>query len=234
MARRYYFLLTSLPALPALGEAPPLALEDFRELAADDPAAAGLVDALLLDHDLTLREAAMAGEIEAPAPVVLSAEQARGEAPLPEFIPAELPEARRIPADAVWEAYYRYVHRLAGRCRCDLARRWVGFEVALRNGLVVARAAALKLDAHEYLVAEDLAAGEARVDDLVAAFSDAPNPLAGLRALDQGRWEWTCEHARHFSFAVDELAAYARKLILVARWHLLTREEAGRSVSQDA
>ena len=41
MATRYYFLLSSLPALPALGEAPPLSLEAFRELAAQTPGLTG-------------------------------------------------------------------------------------------------------------------------------------------------------------------------------------------------
>ncbi|KPK86203.1 MAG: hypothetical protein AMJ81_01790 [Phycisphaerae bacterium SM23_33] len=234
MARRYYFLLTSLPGLPVLGETPPVELADFRRMAAEDAAAAGLIDALLLDHDLVLREAAMAGEIPAPTPAVLTREQARGEAPLPQFLSVEPAAARRIPADAIWEAYYRYVDRLAGQRRCDFARRWVGFEVGLRNALVVARAAALKLDPQNYLVAEELALAEAGVDDVVAAWSEAPNPLAALRVLDEGRWRWTQEHSQYFSFALDELAAYARRLILVSRWHVLAREEAGNTISQDA
>jgi hypothetical protein len=234
MARRHYFLLTSLPVLPVPGEAPPLGLEDFRRLACEEASAAGLIDALLLDYDLVLREAAAAGEVEAPSPVVLTAAQARGEAPLPMLAIPEPGAPRRIPADAVWEAYYRHVDALARQHGCDFARRWVGFEVDLRNALVAARAATLEVEADRYLVARDLAGDEPGVDDVVAVWSQAADPLAALRALDQGRWEWTRQHSRRFSFALDELAAYARNLILVTRWHVLTREEADVTAGQDA
>ncbi len=113
MARRYYFLLSSLPRLPELGEAPPMALQAFYGLVAQAPATLAMIEAVLLEQDLLSREAALAGELERPEPVVLTAEQVSGTEPLPEFLTAESPRPRRIAADATWEAYYRYSRRLA-------------------------------------------------------------------------------------------------------------------------
>jgi len=228
MSGRYYFLLTSLPNLPDLGLAPAMDLAALRERVAPEPAAAPLIDAICLEGDLVLREAAQAGEIERPAPVVLTAGQADGTEPLPDALAADEPDPpRRIPADRTWEAYWRYAARAADAARCEFARQWVGFEVALRNALATARARTLGLDSHDYLVAEDLAA-EPAPDEIVAAASAAADPLSALRALDEGRWRWVEDNEGYYSFAIDELAAYARKLALATRWHLIGRQQRQR------
>lgn len=225
MTRSYYFLLTSLPTLPELGEAPPMALRAFYDRVGEEPSAAPLIGAVLMEQDLVLREAALAGEIGRPEPVVLTAGQVAAEQPLPELLRGEPDERRRIAADLTWEAYYRYVHRLATAERCRFARRWVGFEVALRNALAAARAARLELDPHGYLVAEELADEDAPVAEIVSAWSAAAEPLSALRVLDERRFAWLDENARYFSFALDELAAYARGLVLINRWHVLMRRD---------
>lgn len=232
MTARHYFLLTSLPGLPELGEAPPTDMGEFRRRVLDEDAPAELIDALILEMDLVLREAAMAGEIERPEPVVLTLDQAGGDEPLPEFL-APAGEARhRASVDATWEAYYRHVAGLARKVGGAFAAAWVGFEVALRNALVVERAKALDLEASEYLVAEDLADRQAATAEIVAAWLAASDPLAGLRALDAGRWQWMQEHAAYFSFGIDELAAYARGLVLLTRWRVLRGQATSNSVSQ--
>lgn len=226
MSRRHYFLLASLPPLPELGEVAPVALRDFRELVGQVPSALPVIEASLLEQDLLRREAALAGEIEPAEPLVLTAGQVGGTEPLPEFLAGEPDRPRRVAADAMWEAYYRYAHRLARAQRCDFLRRWVEFEVALRNALAAARARALDLDEREYLLAEEIADADAPVEEIVSAWSAAEDPLSAMRALDQHRWAWLAEHARYFSFELDELAAYARRLVLITRWHVLTREPA--------
>ncbi len=226
MARRYYFLLSALPRLPELGEAPAMPLQVFHALVAQEASALGLVEAVLLEQDLLWREAALAGEVERPEPVVLSAEQVAGEAPLPEFLTGGPDRPRRIAADATWEAYYRYAHGLARRKGCPFVKRWAGFEVALRNALAAVRAKALDLDAEEYLLAREIADEEAPVGEIVSAWSEAPDPLSALRTLDEHRWTWIERESRYFTFALDELTAYARKLVLLTRWHALARQEA--------
>ena len=85
-------------------------------------------------------------------------------------------------------------------------------------------------------MAGDLAdpGAEIEVEDLAGAWASAADPLAALRVLDEGRWRWTEEHSRYYSFAIDELAAYARKLILITRWHLLVQDQPSSRVSQGA
>jgi len=226
MSARYYFLLTSLPALPEMGEPAPLSLAELRAAAVDEPSAIGLVDAVLLASDLMAREAALAGKREEFTPAVLTRGQIAGEEPLPPELQVQPERKPRIAADTTWEAYFRYVLRQGRACGCRFLTAWVGFEAALRNAIVTHRAKTLGLDAVEYFVAPDLADPEANVEDLVAAWSAAGDPLAALRALDEGRWRWVTENEQYFSFAIDELAGYARKLVLITRWDLLSERRA--------
>jgi len=224
MMRRFHFFLCSLPALPELGGAPPVELARFREWAVEEPSLLPVVDAVLLEQDLLWREAATAGQAARPAPLVLSEGQVSGREPLPTSLtPPEAAPARRFPSDATWAAYWKHVASAGARHACPFVRRWAGFEVALRNALARARARSLGLDPREFLVSEELGdegdpAEDEPLEDIVKAWSEAPDPLAGLRILDEARLRWTRRHSRYFSFAKDEAAAYARHLLLAHRW----------------
>ena len=126
---------------------------------------------------------------------------------------------------AVWEAYYRHVARLAGRSPGGFLRGWVGFDVALRNAIAAERARTLELEPAEYLVAEDVADDEADVTEIVTAWAAAADPLRALRVLDEARFAWADERSKYFSFALDEVAAYAARLLLAARWDRLTKQQ---------
>ena len=220
MSDHYYFILTALPALPELGEAAPMDLRQFRRLTCEEASAAAMVDAVLLEQDILSREAVLAGEIEQADGVVLTNAQVAGDEPLPESLTPPTDRRYRIAADAVWEAYYRYVNRFES----PFLREWAGFEVSLRNALAEERAGKLGLDVHGYLVAEDLAGDADSVADAVSAWGNAPDPLSALKVLDRRRRQWLEEHSRYFSFAADELLAYARELMLVNRWQMLGQE----------
>ena len=223
MARSYHFLLTFLPSLPELGGRCGITLAELRELTADDAVVGRAIDALLLETDLLSRESALAGETDLPAPAVLSAEQARGELPLPDYLAAE-GTGRRIPVDAMWEAYYEHVAAEARAIRCGFLRQWVGFEVALRNALVAERARILDLEPADYAVAEALGETDANLGDMVTAFTAATDPLKGQRVLDEARYAWALERSEYFSFSLDEVVAYARRLMLAVRWERLAEE----------
>ncbi len=227
MAAQYY-LLTSLPALPALGEKPPIGLAAFHERAGEDsdPRVIRIAEAVLLEHDLLQRQSVLAGERAGAEPVILTVLQADGEEPLPPYLQERIRDAgdRTIGDDALWEAYFRHVADVALRTSSRFLTEWVGFEVALRNALVAVRAKTLGLLAEEYVVAPDLASSDADVEATVAAWTSSEDPLSALKALDRGRWDWLASRGPWFTFGADEVAVYARRLVLLHRWSELSED----------
>lgn len=218
MAGDNYYALSALPVLDPPPAEPPLALSD---LVAGSPRgrAAELVRCVVLSDDLLQREATLAGELPKPDPAVLSAEQAAGDAPLPdELAPVEESGWTRIPADAIWTAYYRHAATVARTLGSRFLAQWVAWEVTTRNALAVARARALGLDPEGYLVATSLVDGSGEAEALAASWTAAGHPLEGFRGLIAARWRWADEQAPWFTFRDDELAAYAVKLVLLHRW----------------
>ncbi len=229
MSGRHHYLLSSLPHLGEPGSRPPLSSGELLERVVESDGPRELVQVILLADDLLQREAALAGELDAEhaAPAVLTPAQARGEEPLPAGLAPEAPEApRAVEADVTWVAYFRQAATTAERRQSAFLASWVAYEVALRNALAAARAKALGLEAQDYLVAPELAADEDEGAATVAEWAGASDPLAGLRVLDRSRWRWLTEHEGWFSFADDEVAAYAARLALLHRWHRLTDRRA--------
>ena len=223
MAGSNYYLLSALPPLGHFGDRPPLSLAQLREHVADHPGPQAVVDALLLADDLLQREAVLAGELETPEPTVLTSDQLRDEQPLPDYLVGTPTEhIFRIAGDTVWAAYFHHVADLAARRRSGFLTAWVGLEVAVRNALAAARAQALDLAADDYVVAAELADRDADLEATVNEWASARTPLEGLRALDTARWRWLDENDRWFSFSDDEIAAYAARLVLLARWHRIS------------
>lgn len=218
MAADSYFSLTRLPVLDPPPAEPPLGLA---ELMARVPAGhpETLVRCVVLSDDLRQREATLAGELPVPEPVVLTRAQVTGESALPDELAAgpESP-ASRIPVDAIWSAYYRWVADRARQLGSPFLRGWVVWEVTTRNALAVARARVLGLDPEGYLVARELTDDSGQADALVASWTSATQPLDGFRGLLNARWRWVERNAPWFTFGDDEFPAYAAKLILLHRW----------------
>lgn len=222
-----YYLLISLPGMGDLGSAPPVSPADLFEHVEDSPGPRALLEALFLGDDLLQRQAFLAGEVEDLDLIVLTEEQGRDEEPLPGFLTEKSSdqEPLQIELDSLWQNYYRYMEQVARQYDCGFLAGWVGYEVAMRNALVAARAKALNLDPHEYIVAADLADTDEDFTSLISQWSGAPDPLAGLKVLDKARWEWLGEHDAWFSFLNDELAVYGAKLILLRRWQRLSEKQ---------
>lgn len=220
MAGDNYFLLASLPVLGELGSPPPMTPSYLLERVADAGGNRLVLEAVFLGDDLLQRQAFLAGERQEVEPAVLTPLQVRNEEPLPEFLiaaPSEIAIESTI--DALWDAYYRYAAALADRMKSTFLSEWVSFEVGLRNALVEARAKALGLDAHAFMVAPDLGEDTGRFAAVLSEWAMAPDPLAGLRVLDQVRWDWLWANDGWFTFGDDEVAAYGAKLMLLQRWH---------------
>jgi hypothetical protein len=208
--------------------------EQLLEHVGETSDARAVIETLLLGDDLLQRDALMGGEIEEVHPAVLSVPQVRNEQPLPPYLIAESGEqlTRKIVTDTVWEAYFHHASNIARRTGNAFLNAWVTYEVTLRNALAARRAKALELEEADYLVATDLADEEYDFTATLGEWSAAANPLAGLQVLDRARWAFLEEHDRYFSFADDELAAYAARLILLQRWDRLTAESRTEKAEQ--
>ena len=234
MAGRNYYMVTALPSLGQLGTTPPLTIASMLEHVAHRPIARVLVETLFLADDLLQRDAMLAGELEQAQPAVLTNPQLSDEQPLPAYLAApEQATPRRVAADAVWADYFQHAADVAKRTGCRFLGKWVGFEVALRNALVAERAKALDLDVHEYLVEPQLAA-EADLATTINEWAAAPNPLAGMKVLDQARWRWLNDNDAWYSFVDDELAAYAARLMLLHRWDRSDQSSDGAAMPEAA
>jgi len=223
MASSNYYLITALAAMESLSDPPPLTNSALLEHVGDRAGAREPVRTLFLSDDLMQRQAMLAGEIQDANPTILTADQLNDEEPLPEYLAPPVRIApRRIAGDSLWAAYFRYALNVARQCTCGFLEDWVGFEVALRNALAEARAKALQLDPGEYVVEPDLASSVS-LSAVISEWSSAADPLAGLKVLDQARWDWLEGNDRWFTFEDDEIAAYAAKLMLLNRWRRLTQ-----------
>jgi len=241
MPGQNYFLINALPTLGELGGTPPLKPTQLLEHISENAAATALVEFLFLGDDLLQRQGGLAGEITELDVSVLTEAQARDEQPLPDYLTGRLQTedeagdesaARRmVQEDDLWEAYYHHGARLARRWSSSFLSAWIGFEVGLRNALAVARSQALGLEPDDYLVAPELTDDEHDFDPLLNEWTSAQTPLAGLRALDNGRWNWLAQNDFWFTFKNDELAAYAVRIMLLNRWDRLSHVERDNSAA---
>ena len=232
MSASNYFLLSSLPHLGELADAPPISAAGLLERIRQSNGPEGLIETIFLADDLLQRDALQAGEIDQADPAVLTEDQLSGQTPLPAFLAAGDDAPRRIAADAVWAAYYRHAARTAGAGTFLAA--WVAWEVALRNTLAEARARTLDLEVDPYLVAPDLGDSDADFTRLINEHSAAGDPLAAMQAVDRARWAWLGEHEAWFTFGDDELAVYAARLVLITRWQRLGKAQAEKEHAESA
>jgi len=224
-----YYYISALPALGDLDGEPPMKPAQLLEHLDGRPAAQSLLETLFLLDDLLQREAFLAGELTEVSPQVLTIQQVRNEAALPNYLLSDTEESSEaMQGDRCWEAFFRYAANVAKRRSNELLRAWVGYEVALRNALATARAERLGLEASDYHVAYDLADHEADFTQALNEWSSAPTPLAGLKVLMATRWAWLTEHEAWFSFRDDELGAYAAKLLLQRQWRRIAQADSGQ------
>jgi hypothetical protein len=133
----------------------------------------------------------------------------------------------------MWAAYFHYVAAEGRRLDCRFLIEWASFEVTLRNALVHRRAQLLELDPTSYLVDRDIEIEETVVEPVVNAWASAEDALAAQQALDRARLRWCEDHDRYFSFGIDEVASYARRLMLVSRWHEMATDKETASTEQE-
>lgn len=227
MATGNFFYITALPNLGELGEKPGISPAEMLSFLSDQPVLRSIASVIFLQNDLLEREAFLAGEEKAVAPVVLTQGQVQNQEPLPGELGevSEEEASGRISADITWDLYFHRAARVARETGSEFLARWVRYEVSLRNAIVVERSKRLGLDASRYVVARELGESGEDFRGVIAEWSAASTPLAGHRVLTQARWQWLKENDAWFTFENDELAAYAAKLMLLHQWHRLIEAE---------
>jgi hypothetical protein len=227
MRTERFFYITTLPAIGELGNAPPMKLADLMDHVEDRKKWWELVGALILLDDLKQREALLAGEVDEVEPAVLTAAQASGDSPLPDYLVTgeEREQTPTIETDTLWADYFHWATEVGHRHGSRFLVDWVGFEVALRNALAAARARRLELEERGYLIATDLATDEADLEPVVREWEAAQNPLDGLRVIMRAQWAWIDQHESWYSFDADELLVYAARIMLLEQWGRVKSEE---------
>jgi len=232
---RYDYLLSLLPTLEPMGSIPPLSKRVLLEHVIDSNGPVSTVEMLLLSDDLMQYQALLAEEIEQDRTdlAILSLDKSENESVLPDFLlpkeTMEKQESTRLSVDEIWTRYFHHAASVAKRARSSFLKAWIGFEVALRNVLVIARAHTLDLDSEAYLVAPELADKDTDYSHTVSEWSGASDPLTALKVLDEARWDWLEEHGGWYSFSACEIEVYAARLVLLHRWRRILSEKQQRN-----
>ncbi len=216
-----YYEITSLPSLGELSASPPFGLSEYLSRLENNKSGYDRVSLLFLYDDLLQRQGFLSGELKDVTPSVLTVNQLRNEEPLPDYLISDSEPGSRIDVDNIWDNYFHYVDEMSKRIGSEFLRRWVSFEVGLRNALAIERAKSLGLEPQLYLVAEDLQNDTDDFSSIINEYRSAQTPLDALKTLLKYRWEWAKNNNPYFSFESDELAAYGLSLMLLIQWHRL-------------
>lgn len=95
-------------------------------------------------------------------------------------------------------------------------RKWIAFDITLRNELVRVRAAKKHVEPSQYLRLD----GYIELSLVQAAMAANTNPsiLDAEKMLDEIRWKALDECASGHHFDLDSLIMYAYKLLILLRW----------------
>jgi hypothetical protein len=105
----------------------------------------------------------------------------------------------------------------------ETLKRWISFEVALRNELVRARAGRKRIDPLKFIRRED--APSASISHVAMAAYRSVSILEGEKILDQARWEFLEGLGFEHYFDFDYLLIYALKLKILERWDKIQKAD---------
>ncbi|WAC05185.1 MAG: DUF2764 family protein [Methanoregula sp.] len=100
--------------------------------------------------------------------------------------------------------------------RPRIIRKWIGFDVALRNELVKIRATRKHVEPATYLRPEG--SSSSSLAPAIVAATINTSVLEREKALDETRWKALDELATGHYFDLDFLITYAYKLSILERW----------------
>lgn len=213
------YLLSTLPPLDKPGSVPPISCLDLLNDVSGAQRESALLTRVFLGEDILLRQEYQFGQGCEPSLIVLTEGQLKNREPLPYGLPS-YPQGggqTRVTENELWRAYFKCVARGGQDYDCRILSDWVMFEVGLRNALAAERGRLMGRDPAQCVI--DFPGGRAveEYHELVENFQRAPNPLAGARFIEQARWAWLDRHDLRYAFDVNELVAYALRLVILNR-----------------
>jgi hypothetical protein len=102
-------------------------------------------------------------------------------------------------------------------------KKWINFEVALRNELVRARASRKKIDPLKYIRLPDFP--EAHISQIALAAYRSSSILEAEKILDEERWIFLESLNLGHYFDFDSLLIYALKLKILERWEKIQKAD---------
>lgn len=228
----FEFLFSSLPALPDDTGAP-LTLTPSKLFSMCDEeggTAARLVRAILISFDVRALEM-MGFGLEPFDAAIFTDEELAERKDFPEWLTKALDsdgEGYAYAFDRIWEAYYRELARLASETGSRFLKRWVSWEVGLRNEIGKLRAvraghpdASLNIGG----ISEEYASiYRPALDSLVARMDAGFDQWREMdRSVEHLRLSKIRALAPLYTFTMDELCGYATRYVILRKGSYLTR-----------
>ncbi len=222
MTTRLYYFLSSLPPLPPLGRTPPITMQEVLERMRREANEKVRFLAEALDSEAKLIQTAHMRLLNPTPGDTVGALSIDPKAP-PLIVGLLVEDPDEVGEDKwltrLWSAHLDFLEGVGKTVNSPLLCLWAGWERSLCLQLARVRRASVSVPQNP---------GPRVIDwdhtPLVEQWRTASDPMAGEWILDQARMDFIHTHTPHYSFTVDELAAYWLKLGVLTRHARLSRE----------
>jgi len=131
-----------------------------------------------------------------------------------------------------WETLTRLSPEYLWQQEDETARKFLAFEILLRNELVYLRALRKKVAPEKYIRPDGLSVSS--VHHIAVAAQRSPSPLEAERILDRARWEFLEELNLGHYFDRAFLIIYGLKLLILERWEKVNKADKGELVKDSS
>lgn len=225
MSSRLYYLMSLLPVLPGLGNAPPITMEEVFRIILEERSETARTLAEAFNFAALLKKAAENRVLGYPSADTLGTYSIEPDTP-PVLVELFLLDPQEVGEDfwltELWREYYTFLENIGQSIGSSLLVRWTHFESSLREQLMEVRRQSTGTAAGGESAPDTATAWDHSA--LIADWRKAPDPLVGEKLLDEARISFIEAESAHYSFGIDELVAYFLKLGLLLRHAALNRE----------
>lgn len=109
-------------------------------------------------------------------------------------------------------------------------RKWIAFDLSLRNELVKIRTTHTHADPSHYI--RPCGYTDSSVVHAAMAAGASPSPLDAERVLDETRWKALDDYSSGHHFDMDFLVIYAYKLMILLRWENIRNADPRKQLTE--